>query len=167
MQRSTLKEKNPLKSKHFLPVAANERTWQLWVRDVRGRPTMTSASDIRSPAPPPPILSATRPKRSHTLGLSPAHRYYGVSFSHPFSPSPLADVILGWPLINAIFCLDSYFLFKNTAQWSRFHKIVSHYGKFGASWQRSPLLSYLTHKSQPKRNISFTPTWKKANSRGE
>ena len=49
---------------------------------IRGRPKMTSASDIRSP---PLYLSATRPKWSHTLSfkLRPP-----ISQRQPFPPPP-------------------------------------------------------------------------------
>ena len=52
---------------------------------------MTSASDIRSLDPPPPICQALDQNGLILWALSPAHRYIGVSaFSHPL---PLT---LGW-----------------------------------------------------------------------
>ena len=66
---------------------------------VRGRSKMTSASDIRLDLSPPPYLSATGPKWSHTVRLKPRPPILGPRlFPTPFPLSPLADVIFGWPL---------------------------------------------------------------------
>ena len=67
-------------------------------KQARGRPKMTSASDIR-PSGPSPYLSATRPKGSHALGFEPRPPILGRQLFSTPSPLPLADVIFGWPLL--------------------------------------------------------------------
>ena len=54
---------------------------------------------------PPLYLSATRSKRSHTLGFKPHPPILGRQLFTIPSLHPLSDVIFGWPLIWAV---DSY-----------------------------------------------------------
>ena len=102
-----------------------EMTFSIY-KPVRGRPKTTSTSKIERPNPPPPPPSVTRPEWSHTLGFEPRPP---ILRHQLFSPSPLANVIFGWPPYEMSFvCLilkwflgkKFFFLFSKMvyADWS-------------------------------------------------
>ena len=66
---------------------------------------------------PPPHLSATRPKWSDILGFKPRPLILGRQLfpTLPPSPSPLANVIFGWPLIRCV--VPDFFTVTRVFDW--------------------------------------------------
>ena len=82
---------------------------------MKGHPKMTSACDIRRPGllpSPPPHLSATRPKWSHTSGFKPRPPILGLQLFPTPTPYFLADVIFGWPQSAVLLVWNIFLLLK-------------------------------------------------------